>query len=136
MIIITKNIKGELNDKQSNNNRNNILCSNRPVNCYGGYCMDSNRNGDDLMNKFSFGGIRNTNNWYRDYDINTDNPNVYYSLTYDRDLRGWYAIRREAENDEDPFEDNEILLTKEELAAMLETMPVEALPVEVFYNDR
>lgn len=84
------------------------------------------------MTKFSFGGIRNTNAGYRDYDINTDNPNIYYSLTYARDLRDWYAIRREAENDEDPFEDYEILLTKEELAAMLAVMPVNALPVEAF----
>jgi len=72
-------------------------------------------------------------NWfpYIDYYITTDDPNVYYVLTYRTDIKYWSALRREACGDNTPFDDAGEAL-REDVLKMLETMPVSALPVEVF----
>jgi hypothetical protein len=79
-----------------------------------------------------FGGCRNANEFYVDYDVNTKDFNRYYVLSFDREKRWWYAFERVAKSDDAWFDTEEINLTKEQLAAMLEVMPVSALPVEVF----
>jgi len=87
------------------------------------------------MPKFYFGGQSrrsNSTEFYVDYDINTNDFNHYYVLSFDREKRWWYAFERVANNGDAWFDTEEIDLTKEQLAAMLETMPVSALPVEVF----
>jgi len=83
------------------------------------------------MTRYSFAGRAGEYPPFVDYDINTDNPNLYYVLTYITNRRYWYALKREAINDEGMFDDGG-LASKEEIAKMLETMPVSALPVEVF----
>jgi len=83
------------------------------------------------MTKYYFAGRAGEYPPFVDYDINTDNPNVYYVLTFSQNGNRWYALKREAPDEEGEFENKE-LASKQEIAKMLETMPVSALPVEVF----
>jgi hypothetical protein len=93
--------------------------------------MDSYRDGDDVMPKFYFGGRAHQYYPYIDFDIMTDDKNEHWRLTYIENENRWYGVMRVAPNDEAEFDDGREA-TREEVAAMLETMPIEALPVEVF----
>jgi len=77
--------------------------------------------------KFYFAGRSNTFESYVDFDINTDNPNQYYVLTYDGENNYWYAMKRVCPIDFGDFEDGGEA-TRAEVAAMLATMPVNELP--------
>ena len=77
--------------------------------------------------KFTFAGCVHDSHGYIDFDINTDNPNEYWVLSYDREARCWYANQRVAGDDEGPFEEGRYA-TQHEIAKMLETMPVNQLP--------
>lgn len=87
------------------------------------------------MPKFSFAGRVHDSHGYVDFDINTDTPTEYWVLSYDRETREWYANQKVAVDEHAPFEEGETA-TPQEVSQMLETMPVNALPVEAFYNER
>ena len=83
------------------------------------------------MTQFKFAGCVHDSHGYVDCDINTDNPNEYWVLSYDRETRHWYALQRIADDDEGPFDDGETA-TPQEVAQMLAAMPVNQLPVEIY----
>jgi len=83
------------------------------------------------MTNYYFAGRAQEYAPFIDYDIITDDPNVYYVLTYRTDIKYWYALRREARDDDSPFDDAGEAL-REDVLKMLETMPVSALPAEIF----
>jgi hypothetical protein len=85
------------------------------------------------MPKISFYGICNAYAPYTDFEFHTDDPNRYWVLTYIGDENLWYAFERTADRDDGWF-DNEREATKEEVAMLLEAMPVNKLPVGVFYH--
>lgn len=77
--------------------------------------------------KYSFAGRVRDSHGYIDFDINTDNPNEYWVLSYDREARCWYANQRVAGDDEGPFEEGRTA-TNQEVSDMLATMPINELP--------
>ena len=79
------------------------------------------------VNMFYFAGLANKFAEYTDFDINTDNPNEYWVLSYDEDRHHWYAIQRIAKDDEAPFDEGRAA-TRIEISQMLATMPVNQLP--------
>lgn len=77
--------------------------------------------------KYSFAG--RIQNWadYIDFDINTDNPNEYWVLSYDYYGHYWYATQHISETDDGPFEEGRHA-TNQEVSDMLATMPINELP--------
>ena len=68
-----------------------------------------------------------------EYEFQTSNPNEYWLLAYCTTIKSWFAELYENYNGEPPF-DLSRDATNEEVVCLLESMPVNALPVEVFYH--
>lgn len=79
------------------------------------------------MTQYKFAG--RVQDWadYVDFDINTDNPNEYWVLSYNHASCHWYATQHISETDDGPFEEGRNA-TQQEIAQMLATMPVNQLP--------
>jgi len=83
------------------------------------------------MTKYRFAGLSNRFDNYHDYDFNTDNPNEYWVLTYVEGKRRWYAMSHISDDNQSMFEEGREG-TREEIAKLLEAMPVNALPAEAY----
>ena len=83
------------------------------------------------MPKFIFNTFSSFYWPYIDYDIDTDDPLEYWRLTYVIDAKKWYGVCSRAKFNGDAFEEQREA-TPEEVSKMLESMPVNQLPVEVF----
>jgi hypothetical protein len=79
------------------------------------------------MTQYRFAGRVQVWEEYVDFDINTDNPNEYWVLSYDNALCCWYATQHISETDDGPFEEGGTA-SPQEIAQMLATMPVNLLP--------
>lgn len=77
------------------------------------------------MSRFYFG--YKTQVWaeYTDFDIFTDEPKTVWRLSYDDETNHWYAVKQT--ETEEGYKDIRNA-TRQEIAQMLATMPVNQLP--------